>query len=270
MEAQADMQGDSSKDLQQLWGPGAVRVFISHTSSHKLVATRIQDNLKRYNVASFVSHEDIKPMTEWEAEIRRALHSAHALVALLTDDFSQSDWTDQEVGIAIGCNIPVIPVRLGRDPYGFIAKYQAISGSILDWSGVDRISDDVFGALLEIDAIGESIKDIYVTAVHHSPCWNTSNALAQHLPKIRSLSPAQVQTILDAFNTNPEVSGSFGFKGSRRHGFQADVAEHLSRITGQQYIIASSPEEGLTLGLARELDALWPFGMPVQLAYRPG
>ena len=270
MEIRADMQDDTSRNLMRLWGEGHVRAFISHTSPHGLAATQIQDQLRSHGVASFVSHIDIEPMAEWEMEIRRALFSAHALVALLTPDFRQSAWTDQEVGIAIGRGLPVIPVRLGSDPHGFVGKVQAVPGSLADWPSINRLANDIYGAMLETDGIDEAMKNMYVNAVHHSPNWGTSNALAQYLPSIRSLAPAQVQTLVDAFNHNTEVSGSFGFKGIRRHGFQANIAEHLTRITGQQYIIVSSPEEGLTLGLAHEIDALWPFGMPEQLVYRSG
>lgn len=49
-----------------------------------------------------------------------------ALTAVLTDGFNASKWTDQEVGIAIGRDILVIPIAKDIDPYGFIGKYQAL------------------------------------------------------------------------------------------------------------------------------------------------
>ncbi|MDE2967366.1 MAG: toll/interleukin-1 receptor domain-containing protein [Chloroflexota bacterium] len=257
-----DMKGDASTGLERLWGDGHVRVFISHTSAHRWAATRIQEHLRGYGVATFVSHIDIEPMAEWELEIRRALLSAHALVALLTPDFPQSDWTDQEVGVTIGRGIPVIPVRLGHDPYGFIAKYQAISGSLADWPSVDRVAYDIFSAMLETEGIKESMKNMYVNAVRNSPNWITSNALAQFLPSIRSLTSAQAQTLVEAYNLNGEVSGSFGFKGSQRHGFSGGLAQHLTRITGEEYRLFPGPGGGVMLGSTRELDALWPFGPP--------
>jgi len=258
MEVSADMQRDTSGDLERLWGEGHIRVFISHTSAHGWAATRIQEQLRGFGVASFVSHIDIKPMAEWELEIRRALVSEHALVALLTPDFPRSDWTDQEVGFTIGRGLPVIPVRLGHDPYGFIAKYQAISGSLADWPSVDRVATDLFAAMIETDGVDEMVKDMYVDAVRDSPDWATSNALAQFLPNIHSLNSAQAQTLVEAYNHNGEVSGAFGFKGSQRHGFRGNLAQHLTRITGEEYKLFPGPEGGVMLGSKRELDALWP------------
>jgi hypothetical protein len=61
-----------------------------------------------------------------------------ALACLLTPDFHQSNWTDQEVGFALGKGVVVIPVRLGYDPYGFIGKVQGLSGSL---ESPDRLAD---------------------------------------------------------------------------------------------------------------------------------
>ena len=59
-----------------------------------------------------------------------ALNSAHALAAFLTYNFHKSEWTDQEVGIALGRGLLVIPVYLEIDPYGFMARKQAMSGNL--------------------------------------------------------------------------------------------------------------------------------------------
>src|SRR3989338_10334905 len=57
-----------------------------------------------------------------------------AFVALMTEDFHESDWTDQEVGCAFGRGVPIIAIKLGRDPYGFIGKFQALS---CNWDAAD-------------------------------------------------------------------------------------------------------------------------------------
>ena len=135
-----DGKGDG---LARLWGPGAVRVFVSHTAEHKEAATSLKKWLAQYGIASFVAHEDIGPMKEWEDEIWKALASMDILAALLTEDFSQSKWTDQEIGFAVGCKVPVIPIRMGKDPYGFMGRYQAISES-----ESNRIAEAVFRYVL--------------------------------------------------------------------------------------------------------------------------
>ena len=122
-------------DLENLWGTGSIRAFISHVSEDKKVAYDLKKALGTYGIAAFVAHDDIEPMREWGNEIVRALDSMDLLVALLTPTFSNSNWTDQEVGFALGRKVPALPVRYGKDPYGLLNKYQAIpDGS--DVSGV--------------------------------------------------------------------------------------------------------------------------------------
>ena len=110
----------------RIWGPG-YRVFLSHKAEEKLKATELKVALKGYGVSAFVAHEDIHPTTEWQEEIKEALSSMQAFVALLTEGFQDSPWTDQEIGYALCREVPIIPVRLGIDPYGFLGTVQALS-----------------------------------------------------------------------------------------------------------------------------------------------
>ena len=116
-------------DLESLWGSGSVRAFISHVSTHKELAHDLKRQLSSLGVASFVAHDDIEPMKEWELEIEKALFSMDVLIALMSPDFRNSKWTDQEVGVAVGRDVRVVAFRMGTDPYGFIGRYQAFSGT---------------------------------------------------------------------------------------------------------------------------------------------
>ncbi|AGK59929.1 hypothetical protein HYPDE_41303 [Hyphomicrobium denitrificans 1NES1] len=85
----------------------------------------MREVLKRYGISSFVAHDDIKVSAKWRDEILRSLHSMDAFVAIITKDFSQSNWTDQEVGIAVCRDVLIIPLDKGAAPYGFIGELQA-------------------------------------------------------------------------------------------------------------------------------------------------
>ncbi|MGA9048524.1 MAG: toll/interleukin-1 receptor domain-containing protein, partial [Dehalococcoidia bacterium] len=122
----ADKRVIAVSTTDRIWGrAGYFRVFLSHKSEVKEETAKLKEKLKIYGITCFVAHTDIEPTKEWQTEIENALHSMDALIALLTDDFHNSDWTDQEVGFAFGRSVPIIPVKLGRDPYGFMGKFQA-------------------------------------------------------------------------------------------------------------------------------------------------
>jgi hypothetical protein len=91
------------------------RLFLSHTSAHKQEIGQLRTALIPYGIAGFVAHDAITPTQEWQDVIVDALHSCEALAAYLTPDFSQSAWTDQEVGAAIGSGVLVVPIKVGQD-----------------------------------------------------------------------------------------------------------------------------------------------------------
>lgn len=102
------------------------RLFISHISKDKLIATRLKDALAKYDIAGFVAHEDIHPTLPWQDEIERALQTMDGLIAVHTVGFSTSIWTQQEIGYALGRGTMVISFKMGEDPTGFIGKHQAL------------------------------------------------------------------------------------------------------------------------------------------------
>ena len=59
---------------------------------------KLKDALKAYHISSFVAHEDIMPTLPWQIEIERALNTMDAMLAIHTKGFSESSWTQQEIG----------------------------------------------------------------------------------------------------------------------------------------------------------------------------
>jgi hypothetical protein len=50
-----------------------------------------------------------------------------AFVVIHTPGFSASEWTQQEIGFALGRGVKIISFKMGEDPTGFIWKHQALS-----------------------------------------------------------------------------------------------------------------------------------------------
>ena len=129
------------------WREGFYRMFISHLTIDKLSATNLKKHLVKYGVDCFVAHEDIEPSKLWQAEIEKALASMHFLCAIITPDFYQSRWCDQEVGVALGRAIPTLSIKKGAAPHGFIEKYQAINAK----STADEVAKEVFKTLCKME-----------------------------------------------------------------------------------------------------------------------
>jgi len=109
------------------WAPNHFRLFTSHLSNFKRETALLQGSLRHYGVSAFVAHVDIEPTKEWQSEIEAALYSMDALLAILMPGFHESKWTDQEVGVAIGRGVLVIPVMRDLTPYGLMGKFQGLN-----------------------------------------------------------------------------------------------------------------------------------------------
>lgn len=110
----------------QGWRNGYFRMFISHITPKKVQASSLKTALEEYGITSFVAHEDIKPSKEWLKEIEKALNSMDCMSAMMYEGFHESKWCDQEVGVALGRSITVLPLLPDGDPYGFLGEYQGV------------------------------------------------------------------------------------------------------------------------------------------------
>lgn len=213
----------------RIWDKDCFRVFLSHKAEMKKETSCLKDKLKRYGISCFVAHEDIHPTKEWQNEIENALHTMDSFVALLTDSFHDSLWTDQEVGFAFGKGVPIISVRLGTDPYGFIGKFQALSCT---W---DKAPDEIAKILIK----KEPMLNAYINAIQNCPNYDSGNKLSELLPSIDSLTDSQIEKLLKAFNENSQVSDSYGFNGKDTKHYGDGLLYHLRRITNVNFKLSS-------------------------------
>jgi len=212
----------------RIWGDG-YRVFLSHKAEVKEKAIDLKNTLALYGVSAFVAHTDICPTKEWQEEIESALSSMECFVALMTEGFHDSFWTDQEVGYALGRGVPMIAVKLDIDPYGFIGKFQALS---CKWTNAPE-------KILKLLVQHSRMIDTYVEAVRTCKRFDDGNKLAKILPDIDRLADQQVDLLVSAFNENDQVRRSYGFNGEKSFLYGDGLAKHLSRITGRQYEVLS-------------------------------
>ncbi|MCE9609935.1 MAG: toll/interleukin-1 receptor domain-containing protein [Chthoniobacter sp.] len=197
-------------ETKHLWIVGFFRLFLSHVSAHKVAVAELKKELKAWGISAFIAHEDITPSLEWQNEIELALRSMHALAALLTADFHQSNWTDQEVGFALGRGSLVVPVRLGLDPYGFIGKVQGLSGSLEQPS---RIAHLLFDILLSHPATHRHMRSGLAYAFGESRSYSRAISLSKIIATVTDFSDEEKAIIQRACKDNDQVYGATGVVG---------------------------------------------------------
>lgn len=209
----------------RIWAAG-YRVFLSHKVGWKIETAKVKEALKPFGISCFVAHEDIHPTKEWQEEIENALSTMDAFVALMTPDFHESEWTDQEVGYAVGRGVPIIAAKLGRTPYGFLGKFQALA---TDWANAHL-------EIMKILAAQPRMLDAFIGAVPRCGSFDEGNTLSTLFPFIERLTDVQAETLRKAYNANSELKGSFGFNGQKSHYYGVGLRQLIKRTTGRELV----------------------------------
>lgn len=103
-----------------------IKIFLSYSTKNKVGVGKIKSWLYSFGFEVFLAHEDIEPSLEWQKAIIKELKECHIFIPVITQQFNESDWTDQESGMAFITNKKIIPISVeGFNPHGFIGIYQA-------------------------------------------------------------------------------------------------------------------------------------------------
>lgn len=217
----------TDQEVHHIWGAAGIRLFMSHVSAHKQAVTDLKRSLARYGVSCFVAHEDIIPSLEWQKEIELALNSMHALCAYLTTDFHQSDWTDQEVGWAMGRGTPVLPLWVDRTPYGFMGKIQA-ERVRHPWN----VAGSLVAMLLANTRTRSGIRGALVEVFTRSDTWELTRDLANLLHGTEGFTEEEKHKLWHALEHNPKVRDTW------------DARELIVERIGEPPLVEQQDEDG--------------------------
>lgn len=210
---------------RRIWDDDGFRLFLSHKSQFKVETAELKSRLGVYGVSCFVAHEDIHPTKAWQDEIENALASMDGFVALMTEDFHDSEWTDQEVGYAVAQGVPIIAVRLGKDPYGFIGKFQAL---VSTWSTAPA---DIVRILIN----REQVFNGFVQALKACGNYERGNMLAKMLTGIEKLTVTQIDALVEVYNGNDQLRGSHGFNGKMPGTHGPGLVAYLNQFGDRKF-----------------------------------
>jgi hypothetical protein len=220
-------------DSLNIWKPGFIRLFISHRDEYKTQASELAVALEAYGISSFVAHDNIAPMEEWQHVIRKAMQSMEVLLAFITDDLFESVWTNQEIGFAIGKGIPIIPLKLERtDPQGFINGLQALKGDIKAPAGsLDGVYQILSEKLRQEDRLRKAAIQAFITSAN----FDDAKIRFNRLKKLTTLTESDIQQIIDGFAENESLYNAYYLVNTHNR-----LINFLENRTGKQYKI----EEG--------------------------
>lgn len=212
-----------------LWKENHLRIFLSHQEAYKSEAYSLATTLEPYGFSVFVAHDKIKPMKDWQQEIRNGLRTMEVMLVLVTDDLHKSYWSNQEIGFALASETPIVCVKVGSiEPQGFIGSQQAIEGSL---EHIEDVAPEVSRALInEIDQ-GDRRKEVLIEAFISSVSYfDAMDSLERLKETVDYLNDAQLNQIIEGYARNDQLYSCIGI-----HSKGKGIKEYLEDATGKKF-----------------------------------
>lgn len=194
---------------KEIYSGKTLRIFLSYSTEDKNLAGNIKKNLERYGLEVFLAHEDIEPSSEWQDEIVRNLKSCDIFMPIISKNFRNSDWTDQETGMAFIEGKVIIPLRTELVPYGFIGKYQALK---LDLESIKDSCQRIIQTISKNDPLKEKLTDCIISSFVRSYSFSDANEKALMLKELKQFTEDQANEIIRGFIVNDQISGAYDAK----------------------------------------------------------
>ena len=197
-------QINDSTDNEQNAAPKTIEVFISHRDTNEKYVHQLASELKeRYGLRPFVARDTIEPDEDWQNEIVNALNTMDIMLAFISDNFSQSVWTNQEIGFAFARDIPIFSVQVGKEgPPGFIRTRQAIIGNIDD---MKSIASEVWGVVKKRLLHTRLYRDFILHRFMQSYSYEVAADSFDELVSLPDVTDEEIELLVEAFNSNSQL-----------------------------------------------------------------
>jgi hypothetical protein len=141
-----------SESFEKYW-PAAIRdegskleFFISYSTKDKQIAGRVAKAVSDL-VVPFLAHDQVVVSDDWREEILRHLRSCSAIICIVTSNFLESEWTNQEAGFVMGRTRRVISLFFPETKLpGFLKQLQ---GKPTSETSIEADSRDAITQMLQ-------------------------------------------------------------------------------------------------------------------------
>jgi hypothetical protein len=119
------------------------KVFISYSRDDAAFVKKLRMRLKQAKLSTWLDVEGLKPGTQWQPELEKALRTASAMVVCLSPRSANSSFVTFEWSYAMGAGVKVFPVLAEETPmHPWLSRFQWI-----DLSGKNPPWHDLLGSL---------------------------------------------------------------------------------------------------------------------------
>ncbi|VVB91143.1 TIR domain protein [uncultured archaeon] len=179
-------------------GIKSLKVFFSYSTNDKAIVGTLKNLLESMGFEVFLAHEDLEPCVEWREEIKENLHNCDIFIPLLTDNFKDSEWTDQETGMAVSADKFIIPIQVDFPPYGFIGKIQSLRKNEYPI----ETAKEIVKVIRKRSKFGKDMNNLIIHAFMNSKSFDQANDRARLLEDIPDLTPEQIYQLVNSTKKN--------------------------------------------------------------------
>jgi len=185
----------------------AIPIFLSHSTEDKEIAGMIKKKLDPFGIDVFLAHEDIEGGTDWTPRLHSEIKTCEIFIILLSTNYHASNFTDQELGMALAYGKPLIPISIdGTMPYGFMEKYQSMK---CQPDITDMNIGKLLGLIMNFSDTGKEYIDLLIEKLSKSFTFATAGFWAQKLISYSKFTDSQINNLADAYIHNNQISDSF-------------------------------------------------------------
>jgi len=180
-------------------------IFLSHSNKQKELAGQLKRGLENsIKCEIFLAHDDLEGGEDWAEGIRNRIKNCGYFLVLLSEEYHNSKYTDQEAGIAYAYDKPIIPISIdGTIPYGFMSKYQPIKAPTLNKTTIHEIAKQIINK----DIPMKERLDYYIQLLTNSYSFNNAIFLSDLLPYDYEYSKEQINKLARIMIQNDQVYG---------------------------------------------------------------
>ncbi|OGH04183.1 MAG: hypothetical protein A2W22_02940 [Candidatus Levybacteria bacterium RBG_16_35_11] len=226
--------------FSEISGIKSLRIFFSYSIDDKKIVGMLKEYLEFMGFEIFLAHEDLEPCVEWQEEIMKNLNRCDIFISLLTESFKKSDWTDQEIGLAIAADKFIIPLQVDFPPYGFIGKIQGLKVDtyyLRNENGkavrdhLKDIATIIFQTIRTKSKFKDDMKDFVIYKFINSGSFNEANARAKLFEEFSNFTSEQVTQMFNATKDNNQIHNANTAKRVLRKFFEI----HKENIKDEEY-----------------------------------
>lgn len=182
----------------------AIQIFLSYSHKAKKLAHELEQGLESFAFSVFLAHEKISPSVSWLREIRKNLQDCQVFIPILTRAFLESEWTDQETGIAVALKKKIIPLKVHQNPHGFIGGLQA-----LKWDSESPYATcwEIADCLRKDEGFRKDATEGAISAFLSTNDFKEVKYAITRLMQFRPFSSEQLHRIVDGSSKNQGIYG---------------------------------------------------------------